>query len=110
MHAIRPIQRFGHTAAVLSAVGLCLPALFCVVFYTLAERKVMGLVQRRRGPNVVGFFGLLQPVVDGVKLLLKEPFVPRRANLYLFLLSPLVAFVVSFSLWYFVPVSLRGFG
>jgi NADH-quinone oxidoreductase subunit H len=76
-----------------------------IAYYTLAERKIMGAVQRRRGPNVAGFFGLLQPIADGVKLILKEPIVPRRANYYLFYIAPVITFSLSFLMWNFVPIT-----
>ena len=53
-------------------LAIVLPLLIAVAYFTLAERKIMGAIQRRRGPNVVGVFGLLQPLADGAKLLLKE--------------------------------------
>ena len=73
---------------------ICL--LVAIAFYTLAERKLMGAVQRRRGPDVVGPWGLLQPVADGAKLLGKELIIPTHANSRIFLLSPLA--VLTFAL------------
>lgn len=69
--------------------------LVAVAFFTLSERKVMGSIQRRSGPNIVGFLGLLQPIADGVKLIIKEIIIPKRANARLFLLAPFIAFVLS---------------
>jgi NADH:ubiquinone oxidoreductase subunit H len=66
-----------------------------VAFYTLGERKLRAGVQRRRGPNVVGFWGVLQPLADGLKLILKELVVPGRANAALFHLAPFFAFSLS---------------
>jgi NADH-quinone oxidoreductase subunit H len=54
--------------------------LICIAFFTIAERKVMAAIQRRKGPNVVGIFGLLQPVADGFKLLIKERIIPIKSN------------------------------
>jgi NADH:ubiquinone oxidoreductase subunit H len=69
--------------------------LIAVAFYTLAERKLMASVQRRRGPDVVGFIGFLQPIADGVKLILKEPLIPSRANVFIFVFAPFMVFVLS---------------
>jgi NADH-quinone oxidoreductase subunit H len=69
------------------------PLLISVAYFTLVERKVMGSIQRRRGPNVVGYLGLLQPLADGLKLFVKETILPTAANTRIFLLSPLLTFI-----------------
>ena len=69
----------------LKILGLIVPLLLGIAFMVLAERKVMGSIQRRKGPNVVGTFGLLQPIADGLKLMVKEPVLPSNANLMIFL-------------------------
>ena len=74
---------------------LILPIIITVAFYTLTERKIIAAVQRRAGPQVVGFFGLLQPFADGLKALLKEQFKPLRSVFYLFLISPMLSFLIS---------------
>lgn len=79
--------------------------LIAVAYFTLLERKVMASVQRRLGPNVVGFYGILQPLADGLKLLNKEIVVPQRANKLLFLLSPILTFFLSLAVWGFIPFS-----
>ena len=63
-------------SSLIKILGIIVPVLVAVAFLTLAERKVMASMQRRKGPNVVGFFGILQPLADGLKLLLKEPVLP----------------------------------
>jgi len=75
------------------AVGI--GVLLSVAFVTLLERHILGYIQRRQGPNVVGFFGLLQPIADGVKLLLKETIIPRSANPIIFKFSPIFTFALS---------------
>jgi NADH:ubiquinone oxidoreductase subunit H len=71
------------------------PVIIAVAFFTLAERKIMGSIQRRVGPNVVGFWGILQPIADGLKLILKELILPSKAFLLLFLFAPLLTFFLS---------------
>jgi NADH-quinone oxidoreductase subunit H len=84
-------------------LGLIVPLLLGVAYLTLMERKVMGSMQRRKGPNVVGFFGILQPLADGLKLLLKEPVLPSHANTVIFLLAPVLTFILSLISWSVIP-------
>ena len=69
--------------------------LVSIAYYTIAERKVMAAVQRRRGPNVVGLFGLLQPLTDGLKLIVKEYIVPAHASTRVFIVTPITIFTIS---------------
>ena len=80
-----------------------LPLLISIAYFTLIERKVLGFMQRRRGPNVVGFFGLLQPIADGVKLIFKETIVPTHANKIIFFWSPILTFTLSLTNWVNIP-------
>jgi|TARA_B110000046_G_C13024109_1_gene412813 NADH-quinone oxidoreductase subunit H len=78
----------------LKILGIIVPLLIAIAYFTLVERKLIAGIQRRRGPNVVGLYGLLQPLADGLKLLLKETILPSRANISLFLLAPLLSFTL----------------
>ena len=69
--------------------------LVAIAYYTIAERKVMAAIQRRRGPNVVGLWGLLQPLADGLKLIAKEMIIPTHANNVAFVLAPLAILTLS---------------
>ena len=90
--------------SVLKILVIVIPLLIAVAYFTLIERKVMGGIQRRRGPNVVGAYGLLQPLADGLKLLLKETVLPSSANISLFLLAPILTFTLSLLGWAAIPV------
>ena len=82
---------------------IIVPLLISVAYFTLAERKILGAIQRRRGPNVVGVYGLLQPLSDGFKLLIKEVIIPSSANKILFLMSPILTFFISLMGWAIIP-------
>ncbi|MEJ2325557.1 MAG: NADH-quinone oxidoreductase subunit NuoH [Chromatiaceae bacterium] len=93
---------------VLLKVGaIVLPIILMVAYYTYAERKVIGYMQVRIGPNRVGFRGLLQPFADVVKLLMKEIVLPTRANKFLFLLAPTIALTTALAAWAVFPFSDR---
>ena len=80
---------------ILKILSIVLPLLISVAYFTLAERKIMASMQRRKGPNVIGTFGLLQPMADGFKLLIKETIIPSNANKFLFIISPILAFMLA---------------
>lgn len=88
---------------VLMIVCIVLPLLLAVAYLTYAERKVMAAMQMRRGPNVVGPFGLLQPIADGVKLLFKETIIPSGASRVAFIVAPIITFVLSLIAWAVIP-------
>lgn len=82
---------------------IIVPLLLAVAYLTLVERKIMGAIQRRKGPNIVGVFGLLQPLADGLKLFVKETILPSSANLNLFVLSPIITFFLGLLSWCIIP-------
>jgi NADH-quinone oxidoreductase subunit H len=77
--------------------------LISVAVTTLLERKLLSSIQRRRGPNITGIFGLLQPIADGLKLLLKEVILPSSSNIVIFILAPIFTFFCSMVLWIVIP-------
>jgi len=83
----------------MSLLIIILPLILSIMLYTLAERKVQGYIQHRIGPNIMGIYGLLQPLADGLKLLLKEILIPQKSRILLFSISPLISFLLSLSLW-----------
>jgi len=89
---------------ILKILVIVILLLIAIAYFTLVERKVMGSIQRRRGPNIVGFYGLLQPLADGLKLLLKETILPSSANIILFLIAPILTFRLSIIGWCIIPI------
>ncbi len=88
---------------ILKILLIIIPLLLSVAYFTLAERKIMASIQRRRGPNVIGYLGLLQPLADGLKLFIKETILPTSANILIFLLAPLLTFFLSLMGWVVIP-------
>ncbi|MCK5779332.1 MAG: NADH-quinone oxidoreductase subunit NuoH [Rhodospirillales bacterium] len=84
-------------------VAIVVPIMLSVAYLTLAERKVIGAMQLRKGPNVVGPFGLLQPIADGVKLFLKETVIPTGANRGVFIAAPMITFILALVAWAVIP-------
>lgn len=91
--------------SLLKVLLLIVPVLVAVAFFTLVERKIMATLQRRRGPNVVGISGLLQPFSDGLKLIIKESVFPSLSNQFLFVLAPMLTLFLSLLGWIIIPFS-----
>ena len=91
---------FGLYVAIMDIV-----VLLVVAFYTLVERKVIASIQRRRGPNVVGIWVVLQPIADAVKLINKETVIPTKANKLIFLLAPVLALTAALTNWSIMPLN-----
>lgn len=90
---------------IVKTLFIILPLLISVAFFTIAERKIMGSIQIRKGPNVVGYIGLLQPLADGLKLFIKESVFPNSSNELIFLIAPLMALILSIMGWSVIPFS-----
>ncbi len=89
----------------LQIVAIMLPLILSVAYLTLAERKIIGYIQNRIGPNRVGFKGLLQPFADVIKLLVKEIVVPAQSSRFLFVVAPLLSIIPALATWAVMPVS-----
>nr|QOJ45089.1 NADH dehydrogenase subunit 1 [Allobates sp. Neblina] len=91
-------------SALILSFTYMIPILLAVAFLTLIERKMLGYMQHRKGPNVVGPVGLLQPIADGVKLFIKEPVRPATSSQTLFMLAPILAFTLAMIIWTPLPM------
>lgn len=98
----------GYLEDVIEFFATFVPIFVSVIYFTHAERKIMAAIQRRRGPNVISFWGLLQPFADGIKLLFKETIYPNQAGPLLFLTAPVLTFALSLVNWSVIPFSFNG--
>ena len=87
-------------------IMIAVPVLISVAYLTLAERKIIGYSQTRKGPNVVGIYGLLQPLADGVKLFSKEMVIPNHVSVFLYFFSPILALTLGLVVWGLLPLNL----
>ena len=91
-------------STLLKILTIIIPLLIAIAYMTLAERKIMASMQRRKGPNITGIFGLLQPFADGLKLFIKETILPTNANTIIFILAPILTFLLSLISWCVIPI------
>ena len=92
---------------VLKILLIVIPLLLFIAYLTYFERKVIGAIQLRKGPNVVGPFGLFQPIADGIKLLTKETIFPENANKFIFIFSPILTFTLALIGWAVIPIDYK---
>nr|YP_001648658.1 NADH dehydrogenase subunit 1 [Igernella notabilis]ABW83938.1 NADH dehydrogenase subunit 1 [Igernella notabilis] len=88
---------------ILKIIIILVPLIISIAYLTLGERKGLGYIQRRRGPNIVGLYGLLQPIADGVKLFFKETIIPNHANIFMYFLAPILSLLLALIAWGVIP-------
>jgi len=103
LSGLLPAEIWRLVVIVLQILAIVVPLLVAVAYLTYAERKVIGAIQLRKGPNVVGPLGLLQPLADGAKLFLKETILPTGANKVVFIVAPMLTFILALIAWAVIP-------
>jgi len=103
MKALDQLYYFPYLLELINILIFLIFILLSIAFTTLIERKVMASMQRRRGPNIVGIFGFLQPIADGVKLVFKENIIPKDSDQFVFILAPIFTFFCSLKIWASIP-------
>nr|ADO51451.1 NADH dehydrogenase subunit 1 [Pseudocorticium jarrei] len=88
---------------IIKVLAIIVTILISIAYLTLAERKVLGYMQCRKGPNVIGVYGLLQPIADGVKLFTKEMIIPNHANTFIYIMAPILSLTLTFIAWAVIP-------
>lgn len=95
---------------IIGGVEVIIVILIGVAYITLGERKVMGAMQRRIGPNIIGLYGILQPIIDGVKLIIKEIIIPKKVNKLNYIIGPIITLTLSLIIWISIPIGgIRGY-
>ena len=100
---------FNFTMEIVKILIVIIPVLIGVAYLTLAERKFLGYSQNRKGPNIVGIYGLLQPLADGAKLFMKETIVPNHVSLVIYIFSPVLALILGLIVWVILPIGKQQF-
>ena len=93
-----------YVETIISFIAMIVPLLVAIAYFTVVERHILAALQRRQGPNIVGFYGILQPLADGLKLLLKESILPKSSNTLIFIFSPIFTFGLALASWIVIPV------
>ncbi len=88
----------------MKSLGIIVPIMIGVAYVTLAERKVLGSMQIRKGPNTVGIGGIMQPIADGVKLFTKETIIPTHSNGKIYMIAPVLGLTMALSAWAVIPM------
>jgi NADH:ubiquinone oxidoreductase subunit H len=107
MYKDKIIEFLSIYSKIIEILEIIIIVLIGVAYITLAERKVMGSMQRRKGPNIVGIYGILQPLADGLKLVIKEIIIPQQSNKIFFMLGPILTLTLSLIIWIPLPFGIN---